>query len=197
MKPLSLALLVVFAILALLSTGSFAFECPVSKCNPDIVPPVWYNTSKSATKIRGPQMTVYPVKPDGTAYSQAYAMFGLHELAESNATEAWPNPCLFQGFTWESAVSAGIISQALNVSEACCETSPVLRGTLPGGVERDYLQINVTRPDWPSFLLTVTINFAKEKVVIEKPALSNTDPYNITYKYVTTKFPMTARFAKI
>lgn len=182
----SLSFLLVLAIISILGVQQVVSQCAAT-CDPETSTVYWHNSSTTAVRIRATEITVFPVKPDGSILATAYATFSLADVAELKASTAFPNPCLNTGHTIDAVSANGALALALNLSDACCSTS-FGTGTLQGNVSRDMITINVTRPDWPSdFHVVLTLSFAHERVTIQYPAEPTIlGAYNITYEYVNT-----------
>lgn len=148
-------------------------------------PTFWLNSTAQSAKFSNNEFTVYSNMRSGRPYLPAWQSLRLLEVHElqlvpSSRLDGRLKCATGQEFP-QQALSQGLVLRALNLETECDCTLDHGRRPLSVSpdVTEDFIEMNVTHPSLPNFLLTYTFSLARTPFSIPVPASQNT--YYIEY----------------
>ena len=154
------------------------------------IPAVWLNSSTQVTKIVGNQFTAYARKPDGTPHISTWHSMAWYEVQELAMIPSASDPSRMKcaaGFTTPEG-ALPVLLRALDTETACTCTQTTGTRPFQQGIAEQFVEVEVTRPDWPDFKLTVTFSLVNESWFTTVPASPET--FDIQYDlHWTTQAP--------
>lgn len=174
-------------VLTALSAVGTAYVCPQYTCAE--APTLWLNSSSMAASIHALKLSIFPVQPNGTLFSSAFASANFAHVAEmfpyENVTSGHRECTAHNSeLTLDASISDGLVASYIDIASACCNLYYTTTWLSPTVFAKQIVS-NITVPDYPDFFLVATTSMPNGTYVIEKPASPTSgDPYNITYKYV-------------
>lgn len=184
--------IVAVTLLIALAVGAFAATSDTEMpCNQiTSIAPIWLNSSTQATKFVGNGFYAYSTLPNGQIYATTYpgllfrdvAELGLIPTLDGNGTK-----CAVHVDSVEQAQSQGILYRNLDFASCYCKIHTGERMLRPTVLEK-YIELTITRPDWPAFSMLQTFSLANDTVEIPVPPVETTAYLNFSFFYRPT-FP--------
>lgn len=142
----------------------------------DEIEPQWLNSSTQASKYSGTTFIVYALMPNGKPYTQAYTGIGFADLGELSLVPTINNKstkCAVHVKSINDARNQGLLLRHMDLSVSTCNVVAGRRILAPG-VAETYVDISITRPDWPSFKAINTLSLANVSHNVPIPASNTT-----------------------
>lgn len=184
----------IFAVTLLLALGAGSLaatgdiELPCSQITS--IEPIWLNSSTQATKFVGNGFYAYSTMPNGKIYPSTYPGLLFQDVAELGLIPTLDNSstkCAVHVNSVEEAQSQGILYRNLNFAGAMCKLHSGERMLRPTVLEK-YIELTITRPDWPEFSMLQTFSLANDTVEMPVPPVNTTGYLNFSFFYHPT-FP--------
>lgn len=154
------------------------------------IEPIWLNSSTQATKFVGNGFYAYSLMPNGKPYLTTYPALLFADVAELGLIPTLDNSstkCAVHVNSVAAAQQQGILLRSMDFAKAMCKLHSGERMLTPT-ISEKYIELTITRPDWPLFSMLHTFSLANDTLEIPVPPVSTTGYLNFSYVYHPT-FP--------
>jgi len=167
------------AIAVLLAAFDFALAvtCPVSTCSPDDpnLPGMWLYSASMASYVHGVKFTVYPLKSDRSAFSDANATIAITAIQE---LQSFSSGCDKDTLLPEDSFLEGKVLREVDWSQMCCDLLISWDMVAPN-INRTTASVYVSDPLLPDFKFFVNFSLVNESVSFHREG----NPYTYNHDY--------------
>lgn len=143
--------------------------------------PVWLNSTSQATLANGTYFTAWPIMPDGQLFQGAsggLTVLDFYEMPSVPGVHGPKCPVSVQDQNITYAATEAV--RKLGLASCNCQMTTGRRLVANGLTSASFVDYFYTRPDWPDFQLTLTLELADVFVQETLPMSNYTYGMNVT-----------------